>query len=198
MLDRRLLAMLDHAKNEGNWTRAAEIWVDLANGAVGQSAIGFVELLARAVEAESAEAVEQLISVETNVRYGYTIPGYIEAAQREGRQDIVENLQEEQRILDEIHQRTGEAYRRLQGVPIDDEGVANELLPLLAELLSMDRPAAIRSVIYELFLRAPQSHEFFDVLIELLPLEADRGMETDLLMQAGARSCDDTNVDRAW
>lgn len=199
MLQRETLGRLQQAGTDRNWDDAIDSCEELAKQAVGKMERELVEFLTLAVQAQQAEMVENLVRIELEPIYEFTIPGSIEQAQADGREDIVENLKEEARILNIIHQTTGCEYRRLQGVPVDDQNVAEQVLPLLAEQLSSDCLSATRSDIYELMLMSGRSQPFFEKLLGMVSVEGPSGIETDSWLRAVAESCtDEDEVRRAW
>ena len=196
--DKDLFLALGRAKDQGDWDLASQICADLEARAVGRDSKKFVQLVRELVDHRAADLLDGLIETETVVRYEYTVPGMIEEAEREGRQDIVENLRQEAEILAAIENRTGVEYQRLQGIPIDDAGVCAAVLPILADWLVRQPRPPTRCVIYELFWRAKDPEPFSRLLLDQLPLEASSGLEADFLLLAVSLTCRDEDVARAW
>ena len=197
MYDKDKLVRLKQAAIDKDLAAIESIHGNLMHDAIGRRETEYVELLvSTAVEGE-IDRLQTHITAATEVRYEYTIAGGLERARKEGRIEIVENLEEEALLVEDIYKRTGVKYQRVQGIPTDDEGVSRTVLPILAEWLQAGCRPGGRHGIYACFANG-HARPYVNLLLELLEKEEPVGYGVDVLMQLLARIAKDSDVPKLW
>lgn len=197
MHDKGKLLRLKQAAIDKDLAAIEAIYGELMQDAVGRQEKEFVELMVGTAVDGDIDRLHHYVAAATEVRFEYTIAGGIERARKEGRSEVVENLEEEARIVEDIYRRTGVRYQRVQGIPTDDEGVSRAVLPILAEWLEAGCREDVRAGIYVCFANG-HAKPFFDFFLEMLSREEAAGHGVDALMGLLAHIAKDSDVPEVW